>query len=71
MNRSFPKLAWGGMLLGLALAATSPAAEPAQVDPLKAASDLLQQGKHAEAEEAFRALAAEHGVAASSPVFYL
>jgi predicted Zn-dependent protease len=69
MRVSFPRCPWGGTLLAVVLAvARSPATvgdEPAAKSPLTAARALLQQGKYAEAEEAFRGLPAEHGVAAA------
>ena len=52
---------WGAALLTLVLAAAAPAAEPADASPLVAAHRLLEQGKYAEAEEAYQALSADHG----------
>ena len=72
MRMSFPMQAWGGVsrrcpqftLMGafcvLILAVSSAGAADPPADSLAAAQRLLAEGKHAEAAEAFRALADEH-----------
>ncbi|MEX0679020.1 MAG: tetratricopeptide repeat protein [Pirellulales bacterium] len=66
MRFSFPMQAWGGMLLALTGATfLGMAAEPETPAPVAAARQLMEEGKHAEAEEAFRALDAEFGVASA------
>jgi tetratricopeptide (TPR) repeat protein len=64
--KCFPTRGCGGTLLALAVAACSAwSAEPQTPAPVVAAWRLLQEGKHAEAEEAYRALAAEQGALAA------
>jgi cellulose synthase operon protein C len=69
MKPSFPMAIWGG-ILGVSVAAVvtaySRAAEPvAEISPLAAATQLFQQGKYAEAEEAFANLPADDGARAA------
>jgi tetratricopeptide (TPR) repeat protein len=66
MKTSFPMGVWGGAILALALLPVcSRAVERADETPLAAARRMFQEGKYAEAEEAYRALPAEHAVAAA------
>ena len=60
MRLSFPRRCWEGIVVALAIAtSTALADEPATESPLAAARVLLNQGKYAEAQEAFEALAAQ------------
>ena len=59
MRTSFPMRTWGGVLVFLAITAASSAG--ADDAPLAAARRLEQEGKYAEAEDAYRALAASDG----------
>lgn len=66
MRSSFPMHAWGGMLLVLTGATFfGMAAEPSTPAPVTTARRFFVEGKHAEAEEAFRALDVEFGAAAA------
>ncbi len=69
MKTFFPIRAWGGAFVALLLAlpvgrAEEPAAKPT-VEPREQAEQLLEQGKVAEAQEAFEALPADQAVAAA------
>jgi hypothetical protein len=65
MRRSLPLCLWGGTALWLVGATLFAADEPATGGPLEAARRQLQEGKYAEAEEAYRAILKTHGAPAA------
>ncbi len=65
MRNSFPCCTWGGAVLVAVWVSWGLAAEPAAGAPLDSAKQLLQEGKYAEAEEAYQALLQDHGAEAA------
>ncbi|MBI3836811.1 MAG: tetratricopeptide repeat protein [Planctomycetia bacterium] len=65
MRLSFPIHIWGGALLILGLQILPLCAEETAEAPIARAARLFQEGKYAESEDAYRALADEHGVKAA------
>ncbi len=69
LKSSFRIAAWGGAWLALAFCRVGLAAdEPAAEGPLAAAHRLSQEGKYAEAQDAYRALRAQNAVEAARGV---
>lgn len=65
MRLGFPIGVLGGAFAALALGPLCRGAGPLDDAPVAEAQRLFQEGKYAEAEDAYRALAAEHAVAAA------